>query len=128
MIRILHVIDSLDLGGAQTVLVNLARFRDRGKFDVTVAAMHGRGVFAEALAAQGEAGVLSLEVDPDGLIGKFGAGCCAVRDFELLVSEAGRLLAEPESAAAAGRGAARMVAEWLDNNANTYAFLRGVGA
>jgi glycosyltransferase involved in cell wall biosynthesis len=59
MIRILHVIDSLDLGGAQTVLVNLARFRDRGKFDVTVAAMHGRGVFAEALAAEG-ARVISL--------------------------------------------------------------------
>lgn len=79
-------------------------------------------------AAQGEAGILSLEVDPDGFIGKFGAGCCAGRDFELLVSEAGRLLAEPESAAAAGRGAARMVDEWLDNDANTAAFLRGVGA
>ena len=29
MIRVLHVIDSLDLGGAQAVVVNLARFRDR---------------------------------------------------------------------------------------------------
>jgi glycosyltransferase involved in cell wall biosynthesis len=53
MIRVLHVIDSLDLGGAQTVLVNLARFRDRTRYEVTVAAMHGRGVFAEALAAEG---------------------------------------------------------------------------
>jgi glycosyltransferase involved in cell wall biosynthesis len=53
MIRILHVIDSLDLGGAQTVLVNLARFHDRTKYEVSVAAMHGRGVFADALTAEG---------------------------------------------------------------------------
>ena len=53
MIRVLHVIDSLDLGGAQTVLVNLARFRDRTKYEVSVATMHGRGVFAEALTAEG---------------------------------------------------------------------------
>lgn len=49
MIRVLHVIDSLDLGGAQTVLVNLARFRDRVKIEMEVAPMHGRGVFADAL-------------------------------------------------------------------------------
>jgi glycosyltransferase involved in cell wall biosynthesis len=53
MIRVLHVIDSLDLGGAQAVVVNLARFRDQEKFDVAVAAMHGRGVFAERLEAEG---------------------------------------------------------------------------
>lgn len=53
MIRVLHVIDSLDLGGAQTVLVNLARFHDRTKYEVSVAAMQGRGVFAEALTAEG---------------------------------------------------------------------------
>ncbi|MGA0176283.1 MAG: glycosyltransferase [Chthoniobacterales bacterium] len=49
MIRVLHVIDSLDLGGAQTVLVNLARFRDRSAVEMEVAPMHGRGVFADAL-------------------------------------------------------------------------------
>ncbi|MBE2179524.1 MAG: glycosyltransferase [Chthoniobacterales bacterium] len=53
MIRVLHVIDSLDLGGAQAVVVNLARFRDREKFNMTVAPMHGRGVFAGALEAEG---------------------------------------------------------------------------
>jgi len=53
MIRVLHVIDSLDLGGAQTVLVNLARFRDRSAFEIDVAPMHGRGVFAEALEKEG---------------------------------------------------------------------------
>lgn len=53
MIRVLHVIDSLDLGGAQTVLVNLAHFRDRSKIEIEVAPMHGRGVFADALEKEG---------------------------------------------------------------------------
>lgn len=53
MIRVLHVIDSLDLGGAQTVLVNLARFRDRSSIAMEVAPMHGRGVFAGALEKEG---------------------------------------------------------------------------
>lgn len=55
MIRVLHVIDSLDLGGAQTVLVNLARFRDRAKIEMDVAPMHGRGVFADAVQKEGVA-------------------------------------------------------------------------
>ena len=53
MIKVLHVIDSLDLGGAQTVLVNLARFRDRSKIEMEIAPMHGRGVFADALENEG---------------------------------------------------------------------------
>jgi glycosyltransferase involved in cell wall biosynthesis len=48
MIRVLHVIDSLDLGGAQTALLNLVKFADRGRFQHEVAAMHGEGFFAEA--------------------------------------------------------------------------------
>lgn len=77
-------------------------------------------------AAQGEAGILSLQVDPDGFIGKFEAGFCAGRDFERLVSEAALLLSDLQRTTAAGRGAARMVSEWLDNEANTSAFLRGL--
>ena len=53
MIKVLHVIDSLDLGGGQTTLLNLARFRDRSRFEWTVAPMHGRGVFKGALAKEG---------------------------------------------------------------------------
>ena len=44
-IRVLHVIDSFDLGGAQTALLHLVKHRDSSRFDVEVAAMHGRGVF-----------------------------------------------------------------------------------
>jgi len=79
-------------------------------------------------AAQGEAGILSLEVDPDGFIGKFKAGVCAGRDFVRLVAETERLLSDPGPAAAAGQGAQRMVTEWLDNDVNVDAFLRGLPA
>lgn len=51
MLRVLHVIDSLDLGGAQTALLNLLKFSDREKFHHEVAAMHGEGMFAEAFRA-----------------------------------------------------------------------------
>jgi glycosyltransferase involved in cell wall biosynthesis len=51
LVRILHVIDSLDLGGAQTALLNLVRNADRTRFHHEVAAMHGEGMFAAAFRA-----------------------------------------------------------------------------
>jgi glycosyltransferase involved in cell wall biosynthesis len=51
--RVLHVIDSLDLGGAQVVVENLVRHGDRAKFEMEVAALHGRGVFWERIAQLG---------------------------------------------------------------------------
>lgn len=53
MIRVLHVIDSLDLGGAQTALLNLVKFADGGRFHHEVAAMHGEGFFVEAFRELG---------------------------------------------------------------------------
>lgn len=53
MMRVLHVIDHLDLGGAQTALLALARNRDRAGFEVEVAVLHGRGSFAEAFEEAG---------------------------------------------------------------------------
>lgn len=53
MIRVLHVIDHLDLGGAQTALLDMLRCRDRQAFEVEVAVMHGRGCFAKALVEMG---------------------------------------------------------------------------
>lgn len=47
------MIDSMDLGGAQTVLLNLARAWPREIFPLEVAAMHGRGVFARAFEEEG---------------------------------------------------------------------------
>ncbi|MFM8808319.1 MAG: hypothetical protein ACKOJB_05335, partial [Chthoniobacterales bacterium] len=74
-------------------------------------------------AAQGSAGVLSLEVDPDGFIGTFGAGFCAKGNFERLVDELSKRLSSESVWEREGRGAEKMVADWLDNDANTEAFL-----
>jgi glycosyltransferase involved in cell wall biosynthesis len=45
--KVLHVIDSLDLGGAQTLLLDIVRHADHSHFDIQVACMHGHGVFVE---------------------------------------------------------------------------------
>jgi glycosyltransferase involved in cell wall biosynthesis len=39
-LRVLHLIDSLDLGGAQTVLFGLLEYFDRSRFEIVLAAMH----------------------------------------------------------------------------------------
>jgi glycosyltransferase involved in cell wall biosynthesis len=51
--QVLHVIDSFDLGGAQTALRHLIAATDRMRFAPEVAAMHGRGVFYEDFRALG---------------------------------------------------------------------------
>ena len=40
-VRVLHLIDSLDLGGAQTALLAWLEAHDRSRFEVHFAAMHG---------------------------------------------------------------------------------------
>ncbi len=51
--RVLHIIDSFDLGGGQTVLLNLVKYADRERFDISVATMHGRGAFWQPLVDTG---------------------------------------------------------------------------
>lgn len=51
--KVLHVIDSLDLGGAQTFLLGLVKNLDRDRYLPEVACMHGRGVYAEAFGNAG---------------------------------------------------------------------------
>jgi len=53
MIRVLHVIDHLGLGGAQTALLDMLKQRDQKEFEVEVAVMHGRGPFADELEKLG---------------------------------------------------------------------------
>jgi glycosyltransferase involved in cell wall biosynthesis len=53
MIRVLHVIDHLGLGGAQSALLDLVGGMDWSQFHIEVAAMHGRGLFADQLEARG---------------------------------------------------------------------------
>lgn len=59
MIKVLHIIDHLGPGGAQTALLNLMQRRSRKGFDYTVAAMHGEGAMAPEFRALGVR-VLSL--------------------------------------------------------------------
>ena len=53
MRKVLHVIDSLDLGGAQTFLLELVKHHDRTRYLPDVACMHGRGVYAKAFEEEG---------------------------------------------------------------------------
>ncbi len=52
-IKVVHLIDSLGLGGAQTVVVNLAKYADRERFDLEVWSLHGPGPYAERLQELG---------------------------------------------------------------------------
>jgi len=51
--KILHVIDSLHLGGAQEVVMNLATCGNTAEFHHEVATMHGRGVYWDRMSALG---------------------------------------------------------------------------
>lgn len=53
MKKVLHVIDSLHLGGAQEVVMNLATCGDTKQFRHEVATMHGHGVYWERMEALG---------------------------------------------------------------------------
>jgi len=59
--KVLHVIDSFDLGGAQTFLLEFTRNLDRSRFIAEVAAMHGHGVFESAFQ---EAGIVTHSLSP----------------------------------------------------------------
>ena len=87
MIRVLHVIDHLDLGGAQTALLDMLRHRDRSAFDVEVAVMHGRGPFAEALEALGiSVHSLAGRKMAAELRHENSSGCSATRIFRSFIS------------------------------------------
>lgn len=53
MIRVLHVIDHLGLGGAQSAVLDFLKNLDPAEVRADVAVIHGRGVFADALEAAG---------------------------------------------------------------------------
>jgi glycosyltransferase involved in cell wall biosynthesis len=53
MIRVLHVIDHLGLGGAQSALLDLVTNMDKARVSSEVAVMHGRGLFAGQLECRG---------------------------------------------------------------------------
>lgn len=50
-VRVLHLIDSLDLGGAQEVLYNLVAHHDASRYRPEVAALHGKGPYWARLSS-----------------------------------------------------------------------------
>ncbi len=100
-------------------------YYDRAKLVVNTSEFEG---FPNAFiqAGQGDAAILSLNVDPDDVITQFEAGFYAAGDFECFVEDARELLANPKRLAKAQAGAARFVAEWHDNGRNVDAFLAGL--
>ena len=84
MIRVLHVIDSLDLGGAQTLLLDLCKHADASRYEVEVACMHGPGVFASEFEKIGiPVHVLSPSTWPPNYIPGF-LKLLALRDPEII--------------------------------------------
>src|SRR5947209_17113761 len=52
-VRVAHVTQGLDIGGQERLLVEMARHRDRSRFDWTVIILGSRGTLADALEADG---------------------------------------------------------------------------
>jgi len=103
----------------------IQEYYDRSKLLVSTSEAEGvPNVMIQA--AQGAAGIISLEMDPDRMIERFGAGFCAGGDFDRMVVEITRLLANSADCESLGLGAERIITEWLDNGANTKAFLEGL--
>lgn len=51
--RVVHVTQTLELGGLEKLLIEFARHTDRGRFDLHFVSLSGRGVLAEDLEACG---------------------------------------------------------------------------
>lgn len=77
-------------------------------------------------AGRGGAAIASLEIDPDGMFGKFRAGVLAHGDMKMMTEHVRELLGDSAALAAASVESARFVREWHDNDANVAAFLHGL--
>ena len=77
-------------------------------------------------AAMGGAAILSLAVDPDTVLTRFGAGLCAGDDAAKFHEHAARLLADPAELSRFQQQAVRFVTELHDNTKNVDAFLAGL--
>jgi glycosyltransferase involved in cell wall biosynthesis len=77
-------------------------------------------------AGLGKTALLSMCVDPDGMIGVFGSGVLSGDSTEALLQAAKQMLSDQEKLALMQEGSARMLAEWLDNPANVEKYLCGL--
>ena len=77
-------------------------------------------------AAQGSATILSLAVDPDTVLTRYGAGLCADGEVGKFFGEAARLLGDPVALSALQAKASQFVTELHDTAKNVDAFLAGL--
>jgi glycosyltransferase involved in cell wall biosynthesis len=100
-------------------------FYDRAQVFVNTSEFEG---FANSYiqAGQGNAAILALSVNSDGVLTRFGAGICADDDQQKFREAAGMLLQDRERLTALQEGSARFVREWHDNEKNVNAFLAGL--
>jgi glycosyltransferase involved in cell wall biosynthesis len=77
-------------------------------------------------AGLGKTAILSMCVDPDGMIGVFGSGVLSGDSPALLIQSAMQMHSDQEKLAMMQEGSARMVNEWLDNPTNVEKYLSGL--
>ena len=77
---------------------------------------------------QGGGTILSLSVDPDGLLTDYGAGRCAEGDWETFLEDARELHGDETVRRTLQQRCEQFVAEWHDNDRNVSAFLAGLPA
>lgn len=77
-------------------------------------------------SGMGHAALLSLCIDPDGMIQVFGSGILAHGSMENMILGAKEMLSEPALLSSMQQGSARMVEEWLDNQVNVQKYLAGL--
>jgi glycosyltransferase involved in cell wall biosynthesis len=104
---------------------SVQEFYDRAQIFVNTSEFEG---FANSYiqAGQGEAAILALSVNSDGVLTRFNAGLCADDDKEKFFQAAVGLLEDAEQLRACQKGATRFVEEWHDNGRNVDAFLSGL--
>ena len=77
-------------------------------------------------SGMGHTALLSLCIDPDGMIQEFGSGILANGSMENMIVGAKTMLSDAARLSLMQEGSAQMVAEWLDNRANVQKYLEGL--
>ena len=103
----------------------IQEYYDRAKVFVNTSTFEG---FPNSFiqSGMGKTALLSLCIDPDGMIQVFGSGIQANGSMEEMIRGAKRMISDPSLLSSMQEGSARMVAEWLDNRANVQKYLDGL--